>query len=386
LGTRLSERHLKQLLLDCASDLGLEFIGITSAMPFQRAEEAAIERLRKGLMGLLPWYTENRVWRGTRPKELLSDARSIISIAVDYLPETVEEGDGVGNPILACTKGRVARYAWGRDYHNVLKTRLNHLMKRFAEVSGLSFRFKVYVDDGPMIDREVAWRAGVGFYGKNTNVLTAIGSWVLLGQVITDLDLEHDQPTEKSCGTCVACIPACPTGAIVAPYVIDSNRCISYLTIENRGPIAPELRPLLGDWVFGCDICQEVCPVNQLRGVITNESEFCPEEPFDALELEEVLDFNEGQFREKFQGSPIRRATLTGLQRNACVVLGNSGDRSVVPVLIRALNTGSVIVRGHAAWALGRLGGEVALRALSDAQEHESDASVLDEIRLAVPG
>ena len=383
MGKRPSEFHLKQLLADCASDLGLECLGITSAVPFLRAEQVAIERLDKGLMGILPWYTQERVRRGTHPEELLSGARSIISIAVNYLPETGEGIAGCGGGFLTRTKGRVARYAWGRDYHNVLKKRLKHLMQRFGEISGLEFRFKVYVDDGPMIDREVAWRAGVGFYGKNTNVLTGIGSWVLLGQVITDLDLEHDQPNDKSCGTCVACIPACPTGAIVDPYVIDSNRCISYLTIENRGEIAPELRPLLGDWVFGCDSCQEVCPVNKVREIITNESAFNPEEPARALDLGEILEFNEDQFREKFRGSPIRRATLIGLQRNACVVLGNSGDRNVVPLLVKALNMDASMVRRHAAWALGRLGGEAAYKALSDAWENEPDDLVVNEIRLA---
>ena len=131
--------------------------------------------------------------------------------------------------------GRVARYAWGRDYHNVLKKRLRQLMRRLSERLDRPLRYKVYVDDGPMLDREVAWRAGVGFFGKNTNVLTSIGSWVFLGQVITDLDLPPDRPSTKSCGACTACMPACPTGAIVAPYVIDSNRCIAYLTIEHRG-------------------------------------------------------------------------------------------------------------------------------------------------------
>ena len=383
MGKRSSEFHLKQLLADCASDLGLECLGITSAVPFLRAEQVALERLDKGLMGILPWYTDARVRRGTHPEELLSGAQSIISIAVNYLPETGKAIEGCGEQIVTRAKGRVARYAWGRDYHNVLKKRLTHLMQRFREASGLTFRFKVYVDDGPMIDREVAWRAGVGFYGKNTNVLTGIGSWVLLGQIITDLDLEHDQPNDKSCGTCVACIPACPTGAIIDPYVIDSNRCISYLTIENREEIAPELRPLLGDWVFGCDICQEVCPVNKVREIITNESAFNPEEPASALDLGEILEFNEDQFRDKFRGSPIRRATLIGLQRNACVVLGNSGDRNVVPLLVKALNMDASMVRRHAAWALGRLGGEAAYKALSDAWENESDHLVANEIRLA---
>ncbi len=189
-----------------------------------------------------------------------------------------------------------------------------------------------------MLDREVAWRAGVGFFGKNTNVLTSIGSWVFLGQVITDLDLPPDRPSTKSCGACTACMPACPTGAIVAPYVIDSNRCIAYLTIEHRGAIRRDLRALMGDRVFGCDICQEVCPVNVTRGTPTEEPAYRAPQQFSTLDLEEVLALDEEAFRQRFQGSPIRRATRVGLQRNACVVLGNLGDASAVPALERALH------------------------------------------------
>ena len=165
--------------------------------------------------------------------------------------------------IVQSGHGRVARYARGIDYHKVMKKRLRELMDIFSSRIEKPIKYKVYVDDGPMLDREVARRSGLGFYGKNTNILTNFGSWVFLGQVLLDLELRVDKSSGKSCGACTDCIPVCPTGAIIAPYVIDSNRCISYLTIEHRGSIPRHLRPLIGDMVFGCDLCQEVCPVNR---------------------------------------------------------------------------------------------------------------------------
>ena len=371
----------KAVLRAIARELGLGLVGVTSAAPFRRGERVALERTRRGLMGELSWYTEDRVRRGTRPRTLLPGARSVISVAMDYLPEALPAN---GDAPLPAGHGRVARYAWGRDYHNVLKKRLRQLMRRLSERLERPLRFKVYVDDGPMLDREAAWRAGVGFFGKNTNVLTSIGSWVFLGQVITDLDLPPDRPSSKSCGACTACMPACPTGAIVAPYVIDSNLCIAYLTIEHRGVIRRDLRSLMGDRVFGCDICQEVCPVNVTRGEPTAEPAFRAPGRFSALDLEEALALDDEGFRQRFQGSPIRRATRVGLQRNACIVLGNLGDASAVPALERALREGEALVRGHAAWALGRLRGEEASRALREAEQRETDAWVREEIAAAL--
>ena len=369
----------KDVLEACARELGLDLVGVTSAERFRRGERVAQERRRSGLMGQLPWYTEERVRRGTRPEELLPGARSIISVAMSYLPQPMD-WDSEPGPL----QGRVARYAWGRDYHNVFKKRLRRLASMLAERMGRPIRHRVYVDDGPMLDREVAQRAGIGFFGKNTNILTGIGSWVFLGQIITDLELPPDEPSRKSCGACTACMPACPTGAIVAPYVIDSNRCIAYLTIENRGPIPLELRAPMGDRVFGCDICQEVCPVNVTRGEPTSEPAFRAPQAFSALDLTEVLALDEEAFRVRFLGSPIRRATRVGLQRNACVVLGNLGDRSAIPALAQALRGGDPLVRGHAAWALGRLGGAQAAQALEAGRETEPDPWVREEIVAAI--
>ena len=320
-------------------ELGFDIVGITTAEPFLRDEAAATERIRQGLMDGLPWYTEERVHKATHPGLLLSGARSIVSLAVSY--HTGEpEGSGPG------PAARVARYAWGDDYHGVLKRRLRRFVDGLQERIGRPVKARVFVDDGPMNDRAAAERAGVGWFGKNTNILTSShGSWVVLGQVVTDLDLKPDAPLKKTCGECVRCIDDCPTGAIVAPYVVDNTRCISFLTIELRGPIPRELRPLVGDWVFGCDICQDVCPVNR-----------------------KIDGGREPAFR----------------QRNVCVALGNIGDPVAVPALARALTGPDGSVRAHAAWALGRIGGAAAIGALRSARARERDTGVIDEIEAAL--
>ena len=242
------------------------------------------------------------------------------------------------------------------------------------------------MDDGPMNDRAAAERAGVGWFGKNTNILTpSHGSWVFLGQVVTDLELEPDKPLLKTCGACVRCIDACPTGAIVAPYVIDNTKCISFLTIELRGPIPRELRPLVGDWVFGCDICQDVCPVNR-KAQASLEPAFRQRHDFAAPQLIPLLDMDDEGFRERFRNSPIKRAKRAGLQRNVCVALGNIGDPAAVPALVRALGSADALVRTHAAWALGRIGGSEAVEALERALGHERDHEVLQEIEMALAG
>ena len=321
---------LERAVKDYGRELGFDLVGITTAEPFTRDERAATERVRNGLMDGLPWYTEERVRRANRPRSLLPDARSVISLAVSYMTGE-RRGNGSG------PTGKVARYAWGDDYHGLLKGRLRRFVDGLPERVGRPVMARIFVDDGPMNDRAAAERAGVGFFGKNTNILTpSHGSWVFLGQVITDLDLEPDAPLAKNCGECVRCIDACPTGAIVAPYVIDNRRCISFLTIELRGPIPVELRPMVGDWVFGCDICQDVCPVNR-DAAQSLEPAFRQRHDFSAPELLPLLELDDEGFRERFRNSAIKRAKRAGLQRNVCVALGNIGDRRAVPALGRAL-------------------------------------------------
>jgi len=379
-----------------AYSLGFDMARISSAQGFAEAERVIKERIAEGLMDGLPWFTEERAAVSCHPDALLPEAQSIISLAMFYLTEQSDDQEG------ETPRGRVSRYAWGADYHEVIKPKLQQFatwLREYArgEVSG-DLETRIFVDTGRMVDRAVAQRAGLGWYGKNTNILTkGWGSWIFLAEIVTNLPLAVDTPIKASCGHCEICLHACPTQALPAPYVLDNTRCISYLTIELRGSIPLELRPLMGNLIFGCDICQQVCPVNQVvekrlgfrdNGAhsvgVRQREEFRPRAGIGSSpELIPLLSLTDEQFREQFRLSPIRRAKRRGLLRNVCVALGNSGDRQAVPALIGALHDDEPLVRGHAAWALGRLGGEQARQALQDALADECDEEVRKEIMCA---
>ncbi len=367
--------HISSYAIECGFDL----VRITSAEVFAKDRDAALSRIEAGQMDGLPWFTESRVRRGTDPQELLPGARSIICLGLSYLDPDDEEKADTG-------AGKVARYARVKDYHRAMKRRMKAFVRGLEEKLESPVAAKWYVDDGPMLDRAAAARSGLGWFGKSTNILTpSHGSWVLLGQVITDLELEPDPPLKKTCGSCVRCIDDCPTGAIIAPYVVDNARCISYQTIENRGVIPLEMRPLIGDLVFGCDICQDVCPVNRKA-----ESPLLPIQKAVAidssgqLDLVELLELTEEEFRDRFQGTSIMRAKRVGMQKNACVALGNNRDEAGVPRLVATLKTAEPLVRGHAAWALGQIATPDAIMALDQANTSEEDSYVLEEIGTAL--
>jgi len=360
------------------------------------AERVIKERIAQGLMDGLPWFTAERAEVSCHPDALLPGAQSIITLAMCYLSEQPgETPDSV-------PRGRISRYAWGDDYHEVIKARLEQFtawLREYArkEISN-DVETRLFVDTGRMVDRAVAQRAGLGWYGKNTNILTkGWGSWVFLAEIVTNLPLQTDTPLKTSCGNCEICLHACPTQALPAPYVLDNTRCISFLTIELRGSIPLELRPLMGNLIFGCDICQEVCPVNivaERRLGLRNTPKTVSREPHKAFrprapvgsspELIPLLSLTEEQFRERFRHSPIRRTKRRGLLRNVCVALGNIGDQQAVPALLGALRDHEPLVRGHAAWALGRIGGVEAKQALQLALSVEEDQEVQQEIRCAL--
>jgi epoxyqueuosine reductase len=361
------EDRVKQLALEAGFDL----VGIASVEPFERERRAIAQRIDAGLFDGLPWFTRQRADVSSDPRALLPNARSIITLGLSYYT-----GDG--------PSGTIARYAWGSDYHDVIRGRLKALQRRLAGEFG-EFEFRHFVDTGRMVDRAAAVRAGLGWYGKNTNLLnTTLGSWLFLAELVTTLELEPDQRRRQSCGQCHACIDVCPTGAIVAPYVVDNNRCISFLTIELRGPIPRELRPLMGSYIFGCDLCQDVCPVNAQAQPVYH-SEFAFKGKIGSVdELAALLLLTDEDFRERFRRSPIKRAKRRGLLRNVCVALGNSGAVSAVGPLSHALRTDpEPLVRGHAAWGLGRLRFPHARLALEEAAQSETDPYVLEEIAFA---
>ena len=390
-----------------AYELGFDTARISSAEAFPEAERVIKERIAQGLMDGLPWFTAERAGVSCHPDALLPDARSIISLAMFYLTEQPDdESAGTDNAPTQGPRGRISRYAWGDDYHEVIKPKLQQFalwLRQYArgEINS-ELETRLFVDTGRMVDRAVAQRAGLGWYGKNTNILTkGWGSWVFLAEIVTNLPLAADTPTRANCGSCEICLHACPTQAFPAPYVLDNTRCISYLTIELRGSIPIELRPLMGNLIFGCDICQQGCPVNkvvekrlgfrkeageagQLLQVRRRE-EFRPRAGIGSNpELIPLLSLTEEQFRERFRSSPIRRTKRRGLLRNVCVALGNSGDPLAVPALVNALSDYEPLVRGHAAWALGCIGGEQAKHALDDVLASEDDEEVRKEIRYAL--
>jgi epoxyqueuosine reductase len=275
----------------------------------------------------------------------------------------------------------LARYARGDDYHAIFEEKLGALA-RFLETNG--GRAKCYVDYGPVLERDLAQRAGLGWIGKNTVLIhPEIGSYIFLGEILTDLELEPDPPfTADRCGTCTRCIEACPTGAIKGPRELDARLCISYLTIELRGPIPRELRPLIGNRVFGCDICQEVCPWNRYIPE-TKEERFKPRE-VPGSELVELMGLDDDAFERRYGTSPVSRAKRGGFLRNVAVALGNWGAPEAVPALARALDDPDPLVRGHAAWALGRIGSAESEAALAQRRGEEEDDSVREEIELAL--
>jgi len=365
--------NLKAALFQNATELGFCAIGIADMSPFEFHEVTALMAIDNGLLADLNWYTPERVRKGSHPERIAPWGRSIISVA---LPYPLAESENV-------LGARISKYAWGTDYHDVVKTKLHGLVSSLALLMGRKMRGHICVDDGLLPDRAVAERAGVGWFGKNTNiVVSGRGSRTFLGEVIVDVEMAPDVPLKDDCGDCDVCLKACPTGALVAPYTLDSRHCIAYLTIENRGAIPRDIRPLVGDRLFGCDTCQEACPHNR-----QNENHVASVgAEVNVTQLDRILKMKEDEFRVQFMGSALKRAKLVGLQRNACVVLGNAGDEAAVQPLASVFSGGAPLVRAHAAWALGRIGSEKARGALESTVGRESDVGVLEEVRRALNG
>jgi epoxyqueuosine reductase len=336
---RSAGNALAAQIKDRARALGFDLAGITTPHPPPHAPEFQqwLAHEFHGEMGYMAKNPDKRL----APTEVLTDARSLIVAGLNYYT-----GDHHG-------PGRVARYAWGgRDYHDIIADMLEQLCAAIRELGGAGTQTKWYVDTGPVLERDLAQRAGIGFTGKHTNLISRRrGNWLFLGEVLTTLDLPPDESERGYCGTCHRCIDACPTRAIVAPYQLDARLCISYLTIELKGPIPLELRPLIGDRIFGCDDCLEVCPWNRF-------ARQSPVREFQRRELPplaEFLSWDEQRFRDFFRGTPIFRIKRRGFLRNVCVALGNSGAESALPALEHALADSEPLVREHAAWAIQRI-------------------------------
>ncbi len=334
-----------------ALSLNLDLVGVTSARTPAEHVQAYRRWLARGdYAGMIYMARADHVARREDPALIMPGARTALCVAVNYYP-----GPSPAPPDDA-PRGRVANYAWGVDYHDWLAPRLERLAAAVAAELG-DVRYRVVVDSGPLLERALAAQASLGFAGKNTCLIHPLfGSWLLLGEILLDVDLPAAEPLAPRCGGCTRCLDACPTGALVAPYRLDARRCISYLTIEHKGAIPEELRPLLGNWVFGCDVCQQVCPWQRFARP-TTASAFQPVSVDRAAPpLLEWLALDEAGFRRLFAGTPLWRLGRARLRRNVAVALGNSGDRRALPALAAALAEDDPLLREHAAWALARIG------------------------------
>ena len=326
-----------------ARELGFDRVAFGPAAPPEHGD--ALEAwLDAGYAGTMSYLDRGRADR-LDPARLLPGARSVVAVAMSY---------NSGGELTVDDWRPVSRYARGRDYHDVIRPRLVELGQFIGSAAGARVASRAAVDSSAVLERDLSARAGLGWVGKNTNLLTpSLGSYFFIGIVLTTAALPFDQREPDRCGTCTACLDACPTRAFVAPYVLDARRCISYLTIEHRGDIAGDLAGQIGEWVFGCDVCQEVCPWNR-KAEPGHEPALGPSGTFG--ELETLLELEPEAFRARFRGSALTRTKRAGLLRNAAIVLANRGEQRAVGALSRALDDEDVVVRRAAAWALAKLG------------------------------
>jgi epoxyqueuosine reductase len=334
-----------------ALELGFDLAGVASPQAPRELSFFA-DWVGRGYAGEMAYLT-SQVARRSDLRVAFPWARSVLCVALQYDTSPAYSTDAPAD------RGWIARYAWGDDYHDVMKAMLDRLVERITLENG-PFTARAYVDTGPIAERAYAAAAGIGAWGKNTCLLHPDhGSWFFLGEIVTDLDLLPDAPRADMCGSCTACLDACPTGALPAPYMLDATRCISYLTIEVKGSIPEDRRAGLGRHVFGCDICQDVCPWNRKR----REHGGTPFEARPGLaapDFEDLAALDDEAFRERFRKSPLKRAKRRGLLRNVAVALGNSRDPKKRAILLRLTEDEDPLVREHAEWALGQLGDSLA--------------------------
>jgi epoxyqueuosine reductase len=342
---QISVTELKTRLISFAREIGFDSCRIAACKSPAHAIEFR-EWLRESAHGEMS-YMQRAEEKRCDPQKVLPGARSIVVLALNYF-----QGKQVSRRSDAAATGRIARYAWGEDYHDVV---VNNLSKLDAFLRSFGGRQKCYVDTGPVLERDHAAKAGIGWHGKSTMLIDQhLGTWFLLAEMLTTLELPADEPVPNRCGTCERCITACPTGAITAPNRLDARRCISYLTIELKGTIPLELRPLIGDRIFGCDDCLDACPWNRFARA-SRETAFSARGSTAGMSLREYLELSDAEFRALFKNSPIKRTKRRGFLRNVCVALGNAGDASDLPALERAAIDPEPLIAEHAKWAIDQI-------------------------------
>lgn len=366
-----------------AQEQGFNLVGITRAVPSPTlsAYRQWVDNGMHGKMGYLA--REDRLIRRENLNHIVEGAQSIVMVGLDYRSIAVPEHI-LNDP----ARGRIASYAWNVDYHDVMQVRLEAIASWMQSQIGESLEQKVYVDTGAVLERSHAQQAGMGFIGKNTMLIhPKRGSYFFLGEIISTIEFDdYDEAhRETMCGNCSRCLTACPTDAFPHPHVLDARRCISYHTIENKGWIDRELRSDFGNWVYGCDICQEVCPFQRFSLPSDEPGFYPPDENTTAPYLTELLTLTDESFKERYSDSPIYRIKRKRLVRNACIAVGNSHDKQFIPYIIQLMYDPEPIVRGHAAWALWQLMRHSGIKLLNEMYYREDDEAVKAEIEALVP-
>jgi len=342
--TQISAAELKARLISSARDVGFDSCRIAACNPPAHVTEFR-EWLRLGAHGEMN-YMQRGEEKRCHPQKILPGARSIVVLALNYF-----QGEPTRRSQTANT-GRIARYAWGEDYHDVIEVKLTRIDEFLRGFGGHQ---KCYVDTGPLLERDHGAQSGIGWHGKSTMLIDQrLGTWFFLAEILTTLELPPDEPIPNRCGTCERCIHACPTGAITGPHRLDARRCISYLTIELKEAIPLDLRPLIGDRIFGCDDCLEACPWNRFAQE-SRETAFSARRSTTGMSLRDYLNLNAEEFRALFKNSPIRRIKRRGFVRNVCVALGNVGDQADLPALQRVAADPDTMIAEHAAWAIKQI-------------------------------
>ena len=346
---------MKEAVQRRAAELGFDACHVTSAAPPQSAPRL-FEAIAEGRLGEMAWIARNAEKR-VAPDKVLPGIRSVVVLAVSYHGGATADPGSAGDPTATGKTGTVARYARLADYHDVLAGPLRQLSDFIDALGGPGTRSLWYVDTGPVLERDLAQRAGIGFVGKHTNLVSRpLGNWFFLAEILTTLELDPDPPARNRCGSCSRCLEACPTGALPEPYRLDARRCISYLTIELKGSIPVELRPLVGDRIYGCDDCLAACPWNRFarEGRLMKAHARTDLAGPDLLDL---LALDAAAFKARFAGTPVLRTKRRGLLRNVCVALGNVGGPEALPALGRAAQDPEPLIAEHAAWAIAEIQG-----------------------------
>jgi epoxyqueuosine reductase len=362
---------LKAALAAVARAQGFDAIGVARPDSIPQARERLRAFVDAGAHGDMTWMAEKAERRGN-PRALWPDVRSIVMLGINYGPD-----DEPLALLKERTRGGISVYARGDDYHDVIKKRLKTIARWLVETAG--GEVKVFVDTAPVMEKPLAQSAGIGWQGKHTNLVSRqLGSWLFLGALFSTLDLPPDAPERDHCGACRACLDVCPTAAFPAPYRLDARRCISYLTIEHKGAVARELRPLIGNRIYGCDDCLAVCPWNRFAQA-GREMKFHARAALRAPKLEELARLDDAGFRTLFAKSPVKRIGRARFLRNVLIAIGNSADAALAGAAERLLGDPSALVRGAAIWALGRLDRSRLVDCAKTRRALESDATVAAE-------